>query len=86
MTNRDSICHPSTKYMGRLELGFSQPECSVYLGLQYKGRTIKGLVVCYVVWLRSIGWVFGLVACCGHQDSYRAQVPQHPIDSLEYHI
>ena len=56
------------------------------LGPPDKGRPVKGLVVCYVVWLRSIGWVFGLVACCGHQDSYRAQVPQHPIDSLEYHI
>ncbi len=30
------------------------------LGLRDKGRAIKGLVVCYVVWLGStMGWDFG---------------------------
>ena len=30
------------------------------LRLPDKGRAIKGLVVCNVVWLGSMGWVFGL--------------------------
>ena len=28
------------------------------LGLPDKGRATKEWVVCYVVWLRSMGWVF----------------------------
>ncbi len=58
------------------------------LGLPDKDRVIKGLVVCYIVWLGSIymEWVIGhicvmfayLVPCCG-QDGYQSQVPQHPI-------
>ena len=61
----------------------------VQLGLPDKGREIKGLVVCYVVWLGSMisgdgsldaRKARGLDPCCG-QDGYRAQVPQHPIDS-----
>ncbi len=60
------------------------------LGFPDKGRAIKGLVVCYVVWLGSM--IYGidlwirpkcLVPCCG-QDGYRAQVPKHPIDSYKY--
>ncbi len=31
------------------------------LGLPDKGCAIKGLVVCYVVWLWSMGWVLGQV-------------------------
>ncbi len=51
--------------------------------------TIKGLVVCYVVWLGSMVYGMGLwisvmclgpVPCCG-QDGFRAQVPRHIIDS-----
>ncbi len=59
-----------------------------HLGLSDKGRASKGLVVCYVVWIGSmiygmIGlWdkykVRGLVPC---KDGYRAQVPQHPVDT-----
>ncbi len=29
------------------------------LGLPNRDRVIKELVVCYVVWLRSMGWVCG---------------------------
>ncbi len=58
------------------------------IGLTDKVRTIKGLVVCNLVWLGStilsMGWVFktisrfvGLVPCCG-QDGY------HPIDKCIY--
>ncbi len=52
------------------------------LGLQDKGHAIKGLEVCYLVWLGSMKGMFlrifvGLVPFCGH-DGYRAQVPQHP--------
>ncbi len=55
------------------------------LGLQDKGRAIKGLVVCWSIndlWERSMDQrnVRGLVPYCG-QDGYRAQVSQHPIDS-----
>ncbi len=59
------------------------------LRLPDKGRAIKGLVVCYVVWLGSIKWVFGaaqgvsLVSCCG-KDDYQAPVSQHPIDTFRY--
>ncbi len=51
-------------------------------------RAIKGLVVCYVVWLGSIKGM-GLRTCeiyaclvpnCG-QDGYRAQITQHPIET-----
>ena len=58
------------------------------LGLSDKDRTIKGLVVCYVVWLGSIIYDMGLwtsarcvgmVPCYG-QDGFRAQVLQHPVD------
>ncbi len=60
----------------------------VQLGLSNKYRVIKGLVVCYVVWLGLI-YVMGLwtiakcvslVHRCG-KDSYQAQVPQYPIDT-----
>ena len=60
------------------------------LGFQNKSRAIKGLIVCYVVWLGSmiygmglwtIARCVGLVPCCG-QDDYRAQVPQHPIETI----
>ena len=52
------------------------------LGLPDKGRGIKGLVVCYEVWLGSMKGIglktcsrcVCLLPCCGH-DSYRAQVP-----------
>ncbi len=55
------------------------------LGPLYKRRAIKGLVVCYVVWLgymKGIGLrtCVGLVPCCGH-DCYRAQVPHHPVET-----
>ena len=59
------------------------------LELPDKGRAIKGLVVYYVVWLGSMFYgmclwtsarCVGLVPCCG-QDGYRAQVPQHPIET-----
>ena len=50
------------------------------LGLPYKGRVIKGLVVCYVVWpgsmkgidLRTCARYVGLPCCC--QDDQRDQV------------
>ena len=57
-------------------------------GLLDKGRAVKGLVV----WLGSMiyGMVLwtsaryvGLVPCCG-VDGYKAQVPQHPIDTYRY--
>ena len=51
------------------------------LGLSDKVRAIKGLVVCYVVWLGSMkGLVLGIAqgAWVG-QDGYRAQVPKPPI-------
>ena len=62
------------------------------LGLPDKGRQIKGLVVCYVVWLRTMIYGMGLLTSIGKvvlslpcgQDGYRAQVPQHPIDSYRY--
>ncbi len=59
-----------------------------------KGRSIKGLVICYVVLLGSMIFGIGLltstwcslVPCCG-QDGYRAQFPhQHPIDSYRSYI
>ena len=59
------------------------------LGLPDKGCAIKGLVVCYVVWLGSMIYGMGLwtresckglIPCCG-QNGYRAQVPQHPLDT-----
>ena len=51
------------------------------VGLPDKGRAIKGLVVCYVIWLGSMKGIclrtrtgcVGLVPCCG-QDGYRAQL------------
>ncbi len=54
---------------------------------------IKGLVVCYVKWLRSMIYEMGLGPCsarcvglvpCFGQDGYQAQVPQHPIDTYRY--
>ncbi len=56
------------------------------LGLQDRGRAIKGLVVRYEVWLESMRWMHlrayarcaCLVPCCG-QDDHRAKVPQQPI-------
>ncbi len=62
------------------------------LGLPEKGRTFKGLVICYVVWsgigIYGIGFstnerCVGLVPCCG-QDGYQAQVQQHPIDKYRF--
>ena len=58
------------------------------LGPQDKGPAIKGLVVCWsMARINDIcdgsmdqRKVRGQVPCCG-QDSYRAQVPQRPIDS-----
>ena len=50
------------------------------------GLSDRGWVVCYVVWLGSMngmGLVQGAcvcIPCCG-QGGYRAQVPQHPIDT-----
>ncbi len=45
------------------------------LGLPDNGFTIKGLVVCYVVWLgyikgmvlRTFAGIVSLVPCCGHR-------------------
>ena len=62
----------------------------VQLGPTDKGRTIKGLVVCWSkarnndLWDESMDKrkVRSLVPCCG-QDGNRAQVPQHPIDSYK---
>ncbi len=72
------------------------PNCTTHyhapLGLSDKGLAIKGLVVCYAVWLGSMIYGMGLctsarsvglVPCCG-QDGYRAQEPQHPIDTYRY--
>ncbi len=59
------------------------------LGLLYKGRAIKEMVVYYVVLIGSMmdgmglgtsAKGVGLVPCWG-QDDYKAQVPQHPIDT-----
>ena len=58
----------------------------VQLGPHNKGRSIKGLVVCYVVWLGSMKGMdlrtytscISMVPCCG-QDGCQAQVPQNPI-------
>ena len=55
---------------------------TMHLGLPERGRAIKGLVVCYVMWLGSIKGMglktcVGLVPFCG----YRAKVPQHPIET-----
>ncbi len=52
-----------------------------------KTRVIKGLVVCYVVWLgsmkgmglRTYARFASLIPCC--KDDYRAQVHQHPIET-----
>ena len=52
------------------------------LGLPDKDRAIKGLVVCYVVWLGSMIYEMGhrigarcvVVSCCV-QDGYQSQVP-----------
>ncbi len=57
--------------------------CTAQLRIPDKGRTIKMFVVCLVVWLRSMkgmGLRTVLIPCCG-QDGYRAQVPQHPIET-----
>ena len=52
-------------------------------GLTDKGCAIKGLVVCFVVWLGSMSYGMGLwtstrcmgmVPCCG-PDGYKAQLP-----------
>ncbi len=57
--------------------------CHAQLGIPDKCRVIKGLVVCYSVWLESMkgmGHTQGaqvLVLCCG-QDGKRAQVLQQP--------
>ena len=48
------------------------------LGLTDKGGAIKGLIVCYVVWLGSMKGL-GLVPSCG-QDGYQAQAQQHSIE------
>ena len=34
------------------------------LGLPDKSRASKGLVVCYLVWLESLGWVCGPAQMC----------------------
>ncbi len=49
------------------------------------GREIKGLVVCYLVWVGTLDKrkVRGLFPRCG-QYGYRAQVLQHPIDLYRY--
>ncbi len=49
-----------------------------WLGLLDEDRAFNGLVVCFVVWLRSMIYGMGLclVPCCV-QDSYRAQVPHN---------
>ena len=60
-------------------------QCTI---LPDKSCAIKGLVVCYVVWLGSMkGMGLGtnarfvdLITCCD-QDGYRAQVQQHPIET-----
>ncbi len=44
------------KYGG---MPWPQTNYHAQLGLPDKYRAIKGLVVFYVVWLRSMGWVFG---------------------------
>ena len=62
--------------------------CHAQLGPPDKGRAIKGLVICWSMARINDLWdgsmdkhkVRGLVPC-GGQDGYRAQVPQHPIDS-----
>ncbi len=59
------------------------------LGLQDKGRALKGLAVCWSMAIINDLWdgsmdqrkVRGLVPCYGHYCN-RAQVPQHPIDSF----
>ena len=59
------------------------------LKLPDKGRTIKGLAVCYEVWLGSMKGMglrtytrcVGLVPCCG-QNSHHSPVPQHPIEII----
>ena len=58
------------------------------LGPPDKGRAIKGLVFCWSMariidlWDGSMDKrkVRGLVPCCG-EEGFRAQIPQHPIDS-----
>ncbi len=58
------------------------------LGLPDKGRAIKGLGFCCIVWFRSMKEMglktcercAGLVPYCG-QDGYPAQVQQHPIET-----
>ncbi len=75
----------------RSKMPLPQTGASYYqaqLGLSDKGRTNKGLIVCYVVtvWVGSMKGM-GLCTCarctcrgpCCGQDGYRAQVPQHPI-------
>ncbi len=60
------------------------------LGLPYKRRAIKGLVVCSAVWLVFMIYEMGLwtrARCMGLfsfcvKDGYQAQVSQHPIDTL----
>ena len=50
--------------------------------LSDKGRAIKRLVVCYLVWLGRV-WIYGLAqgAWVSGRDGYRAQVAQHPLDT-----
>ena len=63
------------------------------LGILDNGRTNKGLVVCYLVRLRSMKGIglklcaryVGVVPCCS-QDGYRAQELQHPIEKQQQHI
>ncbi len=56
------------------------------LGLSDKGRAIKGIgcLLCIVVWIYDgdgpCASCIGLVPCCVH-NSYRAKVPQHPIET-----
>ena len=53
-------------------------------GLPDKDHTIKGLVVCYVVYegmgLKTCASSARLVPSCGHV-GYRAQIPQHPVET-----
>ncbi len=49
------------------------------LGPPDKDRAIKGLVFCYVIWLRFM--IYGMDPCCG-QDGFRAQLPQQTLSEI----